>query len=392
MTEKRNMMTLTKAFPVFDGHNDVLLHLYYPELGGGRNFFLASSSGHLDLPRARRGGWVGGFFAIFIRPGPTQFPPAEPTPIRTEKPIHADALAQLCCPPAEPALIKTEKGYERQQAPALDPVVSGRTAMALMARLFRLEEESQGQLKVVRTANELSACLRDGVLASVLHFEGAEPIDPELNALEVFYRAGLRSLGLVWSRPNAFASGVPRSTFPHSPDTGPGLTDAGKELVRACNRLGIMLDLSHLNEQGFWDVAGLSSAPLVATHSNAHAICPTPRNLTDRQLDAIKESDGIVGLNFAVCMLREDGQNEADTPLALMVRHINHLVERMGIDHVGFGSDFDGGKIPQEMGDVTGLPKLVAALAEHGYDEVALRKITHENWLRILRATWREET
>ena len=383
-------MTLTKAFPVFDGHNDVLLHLYYPDRGGGRNFFIRSDIGHLDLPRAHQGGWAGGFFAIFIRPGPTQSPPAEPTPIRTEKGYEIQQA-----PAIDPALADQELdccrfvSYEIQQAPAIDPVYAQRTAIALMALLFRLEEESQGQLKVVRTADELSACLRDGVLASVLHFEGAEPIDPELNALEVFYRAGLRSLGPVWSRPNAFAYGVPFQ-FPHSPDTGPGLTDAGEELVRACNRLGIMLDLSHLNEQGFWDVARLSSAPLVATHSNAHAICPTTRNLTDRQLDAIKESDGIVGLNFGVSMLREDGQNEADTPLDIMVRHINYLVERMGIDHVGFGSDFDGIKISQEMGDVTGLPKLVAALAEHGYDEVALRKITHENWLRILRKTWRE--
>ena len=231
-------MTLTQAFPVFDGHNDVLLHLSSPDREGGRNFFLRSESGHLDLPRAHQGGWAGGFFAIFI----------------------ADQERDCCRSVSDEAL---------------DPVVSGRMARALMARLFRLEEESQGQLKVVRTADELSACLRDGVLASVLHFEGAEPIDPELHALSVFYRAGLRSLGLVWSRPNAFASGVPGSAFPHSPDTGPGLTDAGKELVRACNRLGIMLNLSHLNEQGFWDVARLSSAPLVATHSNAHAICPT---------------------------------------------------------------------------------------------------------------------
>jgi membrane dipeptidase len=147
------------------------------------------------------------------------------------------------------------------------------------------------------------------VLATILHFEGAEAIDPQLNALEVFYQAGLRSLGLVWSRPTAFGHGVPFA-FPHSPDTGPGLTDAGKQLVRACNRLGIMIDLSHLNEQGFWDVAELTNAPLVATHSNAHALCASSRNLTDKQLDAIKESDGMVGLNFAVCFLREDGAND----------------------------------------------------------------------------------
>src|SRR5439155_17471941 len=151
-------------------------------------------------------------------------------------------------------------------------------------------------------------------LAAIMHIEGAEAIDPDLDSLEVFYQAGLRSLGPVWSRPNAFGEGVP-FRFPGSPDTGPGLTPKGRELVRACNRLGILIDLSHLNEQGFWDVARLSAAPLVATHSCAHALCASSRNLTDKQLDAIKESDGMVGLNFAVCFLREDGANDADTPI-----------------------------------------------------------------------------
>src|SRR5207248_7858657 len=141
--------------------------------------------------------------------------------------------------------------------------------------------------------------MEGGTFAAILHFEGAEAIDADLNALEVFYQAGLRSIGIVWSRPNDFAQGVPFREGT-SPDTGPGLTDAGRELVRACNRLGIMLDLSHLNEQGFWDVARLSEAPLVATHSNVHAITPSTRNLTDDQLKAIKDSEGIVGLNFGV--------------------------------------------------------------------------------------------
>ncbi|MEO8957187.1 MAG: membrane dipeptidase, partial [Ktedonobacteraceae bacterium] len=215
----------------------------------------------------------------------------------------------------------------------------------------------------------------------------AEAIDTELNALEVFYRAGLRSLGLVWSRPNAFAHGVPFG-YPLSPDTGPGLTDAGKRLVSACNRLGILLDLSHLNEKGFWDVAALSAKPLVATHSNAHVISPTTRNLTDKQLDAIKESEGMVGLNFSISDIRADAQRERNTPLEMYVRQMDYLVEKLGIDSVGFGSDFDGTWISQEIGDVTGLPKLIAALREHGYDEVALKKITHENWVRVLGKTW----
>jgi membrane dipeptidase len=353
-------MTNPNALPIFDGHNDTLLSFYERERGAERTFFDRSETGHLDLPRARAGGFGGGFFAVYIPPDP-----ALPKPERLELPIEMPLPAPL------------ELTYAQ------------RTTIALAALLFRIEAESSGQVKVVRTAAALAECLRDGVLAAILHFEGAEAIDSDLNALEVFYQAGLRSIGLVWSRPNAFAHGVPFA-FPHSPDTGPGLTDAGRDLVRACNRLGIMIDLSHLNEQGFWDVAKLSAAPLVATHSNAHALCPSSRNLTDKQLDAIKESDGMVGLNFAVGFLREDGKNDPDTPLDVMVRQIDYLVERLGIDRVGFGSDFDGAKVPRDLGDAAGLPKLIAALRERGYDDAALRKIAHENWVRVLRKTWKE--
>src|SRR6266705_6835023 len=297
--KKMKEITVTNTLPVFDGHNDTLLHLYYADRGGGRSFFTRADKGHIDLPRGREGGFAGGFFAVFVRPDPAL--PA----------------------PAEPALTKTGNGYEVRLAPAVDPVYAQRTAIAVTALLFSLEEEANGQVKVVRTVDELVTCLREGVLASILHFEGAEAIDPGLDALEVFYQAGLRSLGIVWSRPNAFAQGVP-FRFPHSPDTGPGLTDAGQELVRACNRLGIVLDLSHLNEQGFWDVAELSDAPLVATHSNAHALSPHSRNLTDRQLKAIRETGGMVGVNFAVSFLRPDGRQDAETPTELVGEHIEH--------------------------------------------------------------------
>jgi membrane dipeptidase len=207
--------------------------------------------------------------------------------------------------------------------------------------------------------------------------------------LEETYERGLRSLGLVWSRPNAYAHGVPFK-FPSSPDTGPGLTEAGKSLVRECNRLGVLVDLSHLNERGFWDVARTTEAPLVATHSNAHALCPASRNLTDEQLDAIRDSDGMVGVNFAVAFLREDGGESEDTPLETVIRHVDYLVERVGIDRVGFGSDFDGAKVPKDIGDVSGLPNLLTALHDAGYNEVELRKLAHENWIRVLRATWGE--
>lgn len=349
--------------PVFDGHNDTLLNLLLRGRGKGRNFFEKSGVGHVDLPRALEGGFGGGFFACFAPPNPKAG--------WTE----------------EAALTVTANGYEVSGSPPLDSDYARGFADGMTKLLFRLEEESGGRLRVVRTAAEIDGCLREGVVAAILHFEGAENLGPDPGALEEIYDLGLRSLGLVWSRPNAYAHGVP-FRFPSSPDTGPGLTEAGRDLVRECNQLGVLIDLSHLNEKGFWDVAGLSEAPLVATHSNAHALCPSSRNLTDRQLDAVKDSDGMVGVNFAVAFLREDGKDEADTPLSTVVRHVDYLVDRVGIDRVGFGSDFDGAKVPKAIGDASGLPYLLTALEEHGYGEAELRKLAHENWLRVLRLTW----
>jgi membrane dipeptidase len=219
--------------------------------------------------------------------------------------------------------------------------------------------------------------------------EGADGIGADLSELEALYRSGLRSLGLVWSRPNIFGYGVPFA-WPRSPDTGPGLTLAGKDLVRACNRLGMMIDVSHLNENGFWDVARLSAAPLVATHTCAHAICSSTRNLTDKQLDAIRESDGVVGVNFSVNDVRPDAQDNPDTPLHLLTRHFRYLVDRIGIDRVAIGSDFDGATIPAAIKDASGLPNLIAALRASGFDEDSMRKIAFDNWMRVFRLTWQQ--
>jgi membrane dipeptidase len=342
------------VFPiVFDGHNDVLLRLGEPDGGGPGAFFERNEEGHLDLPRAREGGFGGGFFAVWI-PSPKE-QPGERTP--------------------------------NGLPPALDAAYAMRRSMAAVATLFKIEDRSVREFRIVRSASELQRCLDDEVMPAVLHLEGADAIDTDLDALHVLYRAGLRSLGLVWGRPNAFAEGV-AVHYRRSPDTGPGLTEAGRRLVRACNELRVAIDVSHLNERGFWDVAELTNAPLVATHSNAYALCPSTRNLTDPQLDAIAASGGMVGLNFAVNFLREDAARNADTPLEVMVRHVDYLVERVGIDCVGFGSDFDGVLISKEIGDVSGLPRLMSALDKRGYDGPALRKLAHENWVRVLREIW----
>jgi membrane dipeptidase len=368
---------MSEAAPlqIFDGHNDVLSSLLRAErevanrlIATGnspspRNFFERGSEGHIDLPRSREGGFAGGLFSIYVGADPQAAPPAGPI-LGENHGIHVSFPRAL------------ELGYAQRQS------------LAELGILFRLQRQSEGQLRVVRTLSDVQGCLAEGALAAVIHFEGAEAIDPRLDTLEFFYAAGLRSVGPVWSRPNDFGEGVPY-LFPHSPDTGPGLTDAGKALVRACNELGIVVDVSHLNEKGFWDIAGLSTAPLVATHSNAHALTPTPRNLTDKQLDAIRESGGIVGVNFAMGFVRPDGGDDPATPMTCIVDHFRYLVDRMGIEHVGFGADLDGATVPAVVGDVAGLPRVVAALAEAGFGEAELRKLGHQNWLRVLGQTWK---
>jgi len=345
--------------PIFDGHNDVLLRLVRKsEPDGGVGSFLAGDgAGHLDLPRAREGGFAGGLFAVFVR---SQEPEA-----RRDDMMRAPA-------------------YDLPLPPSPELAAAQAAALEMIALLLRLERRSEGALRICRSAAEIAAAAEAGALAAVLHIEGAEPIDRDLRMLEVLHAAGLRSLGPVWSRPNIFGHGVP-FRFPSSPDTGPGLTDEGKALVKACNDLRIVLDLSHLNERGFWDVAELSDAPLVASHSNAHALSPHSRNLTDAQLDAIRERGGLVGVNFAASFLRTDGRMLSETPLTEIVRHADYLIAKLGVGGVGFGSDFDGAVIPADLGDVAGLPRLVAAFRDAGYDDETLRRLCFDNWLDVLR-------
>jgi membrane dipeptidase len=149
-----------------------------------------------------------------------------------------------------------------------------------------------------------------------------------------------------------------------------------------------MIDVSHLNERGFWDVAALSPSPLVATHSNSHELSASSRNLTNEQLLAIRDSGGMVGLNYATGFLRSDGRWDSLTDISVMVRHVEHLVRYAGEDSVGLGSDFDGARIPAVIGNVTGVSKLLDALVEAGFGAGLVAKIAQGNWLRVLERTW----
>ncbi|ANK75244.1 peptidase (plasmid) [Ensifer adhaerens] len=344
-------MATQAKIPVFDGHNDVLSRLWRSPGGAAERRFLDGvDTGHIDLDKAAAGGLAGGLCAVYVAsPG-----------------LAKDGSGEFATPDQQSALEAT---------------------LGMTSLLMRIERQSEGRLKICRSAADIRAAMDKGAFASVLHIEGIEAVGADLDVLYVLHAAGLRTLGPVWSRPNLFAYGVP-FRFPSSPDIGPGLSEAGKDLVRACNELKIMLDLSHMNEQGFWDIAALSQAPLVASHSNVHALCPHSRNLTDRQLDAIRDTGGLAGINFGVLFLRADGTRNTDTPLSLLVDHIDYIVERIGIDHVALGSDFDGTAIPAAMRSAADLPLLVDLLRTRGYDDAALAKICHGNWIRVLETTW----
>jgi membrane dipeptidase len=340
---------------VFDGHNDALTRDDHALIADGR------SGGHLDLPRMRAGGMRGGIFAVFTR---------------------SDGGAREVQVPRDDGVVEFEP------APRVEHTVAAADASAVAGRLLALERA--GNVCVARSVGDLDrAYADDGPPVTVLHLEGAEAIDPGLEALDLWYGAGLRSIGPVWSRPNAFAHGVPFIS-PSSPDTGPGLTDAGRALVRRCGELGILVDVSHLNEAGFWDIARLEAGPIVATHSGVHSLCPTSRNLLDSQLDAIGASGGLVGIVFAVPFLRADFADDPDTPISLIAEHARYVADRIGVAHVALGSDYDGATIPAPLGDVAGTPKLLDALADAGFTEPEVGQVAWDNWRRVLGAWWRE--
>jgi len=330
---------------IFDGHNDILLRLWMNGDAEGKGFVEGMDT-HIDANKAKAGGLAGGFFAIFT---PQQNASGE-------------------------AILGT------------DPITMATAQHATDAMIATFQSLCRAHPQIIRQCHnkeDIEAAMAAGIMAAVLHIEGAEAIAPDLSNLDHYYQQGLRSIGPVWSRSNVFGHGVPFD-FPGNPDQGTGLTQAGKNLIRACDEMGIMIDLSHLNEAGFWNIASLTSRPLIATHSNVHALSPSPRNLTDQQLAAIAESGGLVGLNFASGFLREDGEKTADTALEVMIRHLDHLLDHLGEDGVALGSDFDGAVIPKAIGTAAGLPNLITAMTDAGYGKALITKICNQNWLNMI--------
>jgi len=335
---------------VIDGHNDALLRAWE----GAGVAELLDGDGAVTVASARAGGLAAGLFAVFA-PSPGGYELGEGDGAWEVPPIPELPWAQAA------------------------PAAAGIAAMA-----FGLVRA--GGARLVRDTADLDACLEGDELGLILHIEGAEAIGQDLQELELWYAAGLRSLGPVWSRPNCFGHGV-QFKFPSSPDTGPGLTPAGRRLVKRCAELGIAVDLSHLTEGGFWDAAHELDGPLIASHSCAHALAPAARNVTDSQIKAIASTGGLVGINFEVSMLREDGRRDADTPLARLTEHVRYVADLVGVDHVALGSDWDGATMPDAVKTARDLPALIDALRQD-FTEDELARIAHGNWRRVLSAAW----
>lgn len=335
-------MTSGNQVSIFDGHNDLAYQLWRRGDTEASAFLNTDEDRlHITYKQAKTGGLAAGLFALFV---PQQ-----------DKSLEATAV--------------------------IDETYAFTVALQMADTLQELANSHPDKFRLCTTAASIDKAVDDGALAALLHLEGAEPVGADLDRLAEFYQRGVRSIGPLWSRRNQFGFGVPFS-FPGHPDQGPGLTDRGKALVQACDEMNILLDVSHLNEAGFWDIAKLSSYPLIASHSNAYALCPSPRNLTDKQLGAIAASGGLVGACFATAYLRHDGQKNPDTDIELIIRQLDYLISKLGENHVGLGSDFDGAVLPYSLANCACLPRLIEAMHSYGFGADLIQKLCWQNWRR----------
>ena len=238
--------------------------------------------------------------------------------------------------------------------------------------VFREELEKNADLAVqCRTGAEIAAANAAGKVAAVLSVEGGELLDGDPEKLETAAAWGVKLVNITWNHVNALSG-----TNVEEPERG--LTDRGRAFVRQAHRLGIVMDVSHLSDPGFWDLAEMGLGPIVASHSNARALCGHPRNLTDDMFRAIRDSGGAAGLNLYTDFLGKKGTVED------AVRHVEYFLALDGEKTLALGGDWDGCQLPEGWQGVQQLPLLWDALAERGYDRATLEDIFYNNWYRVL--------
>lgn len=306
---------------VVDGHCDTLGDV----LEGKRTLAERSTQGHVDLPRLAAGGVTAQIFACFV-------------------PIHE---------------------YHRGAT---------RYALHMVDALHQALDAYPDQLLLATRAADIRRAKAEGKVAAILGLEGAEPLRDSLPLLRSFYRLGVRVLGLTWNFRNEVADGVMQGREAH------GLSPFGVQVVEECNRLGVLIDVSHLAPAGLEDVLRVSQQPVIASHSNARALCDHPRNLTDVQIEAIAARGGLVGVTFVDSFLH---QPASEATIEHVLDHVDHLLRVAGPDHVAIGSDFDGATMPQGLEDATRYPALTAGMLARGHSETVIRGVLGLNFLRV---------
>lgn len=262
-----------------------------------------------------------------------------------------------------------------------------RATLMLGAALNDLDEAPD--MALCTTQAEIDAALADGRIACILAMEGGEPIQDGIEALRVFRDMGVRVLGLTWNQRNLLAEGVGEER------ANGGLTELGRAMVREANRLGVMLDVSHLSVRSFWDLLEESRAPVIASHANAKALCGHRRNLDDEQLRALAQSGGFIGINAVSAFITDD---ETQATLDGMLDHLDYIANLVGVEHVGLGPDFvdylrvpTGTEVlptdpagPRNFARIAQMPNVTAGLVARGYSVEQIRGIVGGNALRVL--------
>ena len=303
--------------PYFDGHSDAISRCTY------QGWSLRRAPGHLDLPRLGQFEKAAQVFALFANAA--RFP--------------AGVLWGECR--------KQHEVFLRQMAENADLAVQ------------------------CRTGAEIEAAHEAGKVAALLSIEGAELIDCDPEKLETAAHWGVKLVNVTWNHRNALSG-----TNVDAPDKG--LTDRGRAFCREAVRLGILPDVSHLSDPGFWDLAEMGLGPLAATHSDSRALCGHPRNLTDDMFRAVRDSGGVAGINLC------DEFVGGDATLDDLIRHIDHFMELGGEKTVALGGDWDGCALSCGWQGVQDLPILWDTLEKRGYDRLLLEDIFYNNWLRVL--------
>ena len=251
-----------------------------------------------------------------------------------------------------------------------------RRTLSIIDKLYQEIENNKDDIMLCRNYNQINNACNSGKIAAVLTIEGGEALEGSISSLRMLYELGVRGMTLTWNYRNEIADGVLDGI------SGGGLTPFGREVIAEMNKLGILIDISHISEAGFWDVVNMSKLPIVATHSNAKKLCGHSRNLTDEQLLALKQMGGVTGLNLYPVFLNDSGK----ASIKDVISHIEYITALTGEDTLGLGSDFDGIECtPEGLEGVQCYSRLINELLKLNYSETLIRKIAGENFMRVVK-------